>query len=162
MLSVGPSLLTYVLPPSAIYSNLWHGVLILRQLVLIGIVTTILSIDFLFTRHFFCRYMCSVGMFQRFTWLKNPAALVVGFDRQRASACSNCPPDREAACNTVCPMRLKPRSIKRHLFTCTQCALCLEACAETQLDNSEGPLLVWVSDEAARQNEAGFSAMRQR
>jgi polyferredoxin len=59
-------------------------------------------------------------------------------------------------------MRLKPRSIKRHMFTCTQCALCLEACAETQQKNAEGPLLTWVSGEAARQNEAGFSAVRQR
>jgi len=155
-------LLTYVLPPSTIYSNLWHGALTRNQLVFIGIVTTVLSIDFLFARHLFCRYMCSVGMFQSFTWLKNPEALVVGFDRQRASACSNCLPDREAACNTVCPMRLKPRSIKRHMFTCTQCALCLEACAETQQENPEGPLLSWVSGEAARQNEAGFSAVRQR
>ncbi len=59
-------------------------------------------------------------------------------------------------------MRLKPRSIKRHMFTCTQCALCLEACTESQQDNPDGPLLSWVSGEAARRNEAGFSAVRER
>lgn len=151
-------LLTYVLPPAEIYGNLWHGTPTWNQAVFIGIVTTVLSLDFLFARHLFCRYMCSVGLFQSLAWMKNPLALVVGFDRQRAARCSTCLPEREAACNAVCPMRLKPRSIKRHMFSCTQCALCLEACAETQQDNPDGPLLQWVSGEAARQKEAGFSA----
>jgi polyferredoxin len=58
-------------------------------------------------------------------------------------------------------MRLTPRNIKRHMFTCTQCAQCIDACAETQQDNPNGPLLNWVADEAARQNEAGFRAGRE-
>lgn len=151
-------LLTYVLPPTEIYGNLLALAFTRNQTIFLAIVTTALSVDFLFARHLFCRYMCSVGLFQSLVWMKNRDALVVGFDRVRASACSTCLPDRESACNAVCPMRLKPRSIKRHMFTCTQCALCLEACAETQQDNPQGPLLTWVSGEAARQNEARFSA----
>lgn len=153
-------LLTYVLPPTEIYGNLLHATLTRNQMVFIGIVTTVLSLDFLFARHLFCRYMCSVGLFQSLAWMKNPEALVVGFDRPRAAACSDCLPNRESACNAVCPMRLKPRSIKRHMFTCTQCALCLEACADSQQNNPQGPLLHWVTGEAARQNEAGFSALK--
>lgn len=151
-------LLTYVLPPAEIYANLWHGTLSRNQSMFLGIVTLVLSLDFLFARYLFCRYLCSVGLFQSLAWMANARALVVGFDRRRAVACRNCLPDGQAACNAVCPMRLKPRSIKRHMFTCTQCALCLEACAETQQGNSHGPLLNWVSGEAARRNEAGFSA----
>ena len=152
-------LLTYVLPPAEIYANLAGLSFTRNQTVFLAIVTPALSVDFLFARHLFCRYMCSVGVFQSLIWMKNRDALVVGFDRARAGACSACLPERESACNAVCPMRLKPRSIKRHMFTCTQCALCLEACAETQQDNPQGPLLTWVSGEAARQNEAGFSAV---
>ncbi len=151
-------LLTYVLPPAEIYGNIWHGTPTRNQAVFLGIMTLLLSLDFLFARHLFCRYMCSVGLFQSLAWMKNPRALVVGFDRSRASSCSTCLPEREAACIAVCPMRLKPRSIKRHMFSCTQCALCLGACAETQQKNPDGPLLKWVSGKSARQNEAGFSA----
>jgi Fe-S-cluster-containing dehydrogenase component len=46
-------------------------------------------------------------------------------------------------------MRLKPRSIKRKMFTCTQCASCVSACEEVQRDNPEGSLLHWVQGEAA-------------
>ena len=152
-------LLTYVLPPAQIYGNLFALDFTRIQTLFLVIITTVLSLDFLLARHLFCRTMCSVGVFQSLIWMKNRGAMVVGFDRARASACSTCLPDRESACNAVCPMRLKPRSIKRHMFTCTQCALCLEACAETQQDNPQGPLLTWVSGEAARQNEAGFSAV---
>ena len=151
-------LLTYVLPPAEIYGNLLHARLTSNQTVFISIVTTVLALDFLFARHLFCRYLCSVGLFQSLAWMKNPKGLVVGCDRPRAAACSDCLPNRESACNAVCPMRLKPRSIKRHMFTCTQCALCLEACADSQQNNPQGPLLHWVAGEAARQNEAGFSA----
>ncbi len=155
-------LLTYVLPPAEIYANLAGLSFTRNQTVFLAIVTAALSVDFLFARHLFCRYMCSVGVFQSLIWMKNRDALVVGFDRARAGACSTCLPERESACNAVCPMRLKPRSIKRHMFTCTQCALCLEACAESQQHNPDGPLLSWVSGEAARRNEAGFSAVRER
>ena len=57
-------------------------------------------------------------------------------------------------------MRLKPRAIKRAMFTCTQCAQCVSACATTQRDHPSGPLLHWVSGAAARHNEAAFRAPR--
>lgn len=151
-------LLTYFLPPTEIYGNLWRAELTRNQFILIAIVTTILSLDFIFARHIFCRSLCSVGLFQSLAWMQNKGALVVGYDRKRAASCADCLPDQGAACNNICPMLLKPRSIKRHMFTCTQCGLCLEACAETQQGNPQGALLTWVSGEAARQNEAGFSA----
>ena len=52
-------------------------------------------------------------------------------------------------------MRLKPRSIKRKMFTCTECGQCLEAC---ELVQAGGPgnngklqtsLLQWVRDDCA-------------
>ena len=112
--------------------------------------------EFLFARHLFCRYACAVGMFQSLAWMGNRTAMVVGFERDRAADCASC----YSACDHVCPMRLKPRNIKRTMFTCTQCAQCVSACETTQADNPNGPLLQWVSGEAARHNEAAFAAPR--
>ena len=56
-------------------------------------------------------------------------------------------------------MRLKPRNVKRWMFACTQCGQCISACGTVNRDNPQGPLLRWVSNEAARNNEAGFSAL---
>ncbi|MDO9600502.1 MAG: 4Fe-4S binding protein [Azoarcus sp.] len=153
--------LTYLLPPGEVYGNLIGGELTRNQTLFITAATIVLSIEFLFARHLFCRYACAVGLFQSLAWMGNPKAMVVGFFRARASDCANCLPEKQSACDAVCPMRLTPRNIKRHMFTCTQCAQCIDACGETQRDNPDGPLLHWVEDEAARQNEAGFRAGRE-
>ena len=155
-------LLTYLLPPAEVYGNLFHGELTRNQFIFITAATVVLSFEFLFARHLFCRFVCAVGLFQSLAWMGNKNAMVVGFKRERASDCSSCLPDRQSACDAVCPMRLRPRTIKRHMFTCTQCAQCVDACAETQRDNPNGPLLSWVSGEAARQNEAGLRPIRER
>lgn len=149
-------LLTYLLPPSEIYGNLLSAEPTRNQMIFLTAATTVLSMEFLFARHLFCRYACAVGLFQSLAWMGNRTAMVVGFQRKRAADCATCLPDRQSACEAVCPMRLNPRNIKRHMFTCTQCAQCIEACEQSQRSNPQGPLLKWVSDEAARQNEAGF------
>ena len=154
--------LTYLLPPFEVYANLVNGALSRNQAIFLTAATTVLSLEFLFARHLFCRYVCAVGLFQSLAWMGNKSAMVVGFRRSRAPDCATCLPDRQSACDAVCPMRLTPRNIKRHMFTCTQCAQCIDACGETQRDNPDGPLLSWVAGEAARQNEAGFRAGRER
>jgi Fe-S-cluster-containing dehydrogenase component len=35
------------------------------------------------------------------------------------------------------------------MFTCTQCARCLQACGQVQKDNPQGPLLKWVNNDDA-------------
>ncbi|ATE59699.1 4Fe-4S binding protein [Thauera sinica] len=154
--------LTYLLPPFEVYANLFGGELSRNQTIFLAAATVVLSFEFLFARHLFCRYVCAVGLFQSLAWMGNKSAMVVGFRRSRAADCASCLPDRQSACDAVCPMRLTPRNIKRHMFTCTQCAQCVDACAQTQRDNPDGPLLSWVAGEAARQNEAGFRAGRER
>ncbi|MDD2885262.1 MAG: 4Fe-4S binding protein [Dechloromonas sp.] len=148
--------LTYLLPPVEVYGNLINNTLTPNQTRFIVAATIALSIEFLFARHLFCRYACAVGLFQSLVWMGNRDGMVVGFDRQRGGACNTCLPDRNSACDAVCPMRLNPRNIKRHMFTCTQCGQCLSACASVQQANPEGALLRWVSDDDARMNEAGF------
>lgn len=155
-------LLTYLLPPVEVYRNLFEAALTRNQFIFITAATVVLSLEFLFARHLFCRYVCAVGLFQSLSWMANKGGMVVGFRRGRAAECASCLPDRQSACDAVCPMRLTPRNIKRHMFTCTQCAQCIDACAQTQRDNPAGPLLTWVSGEAARQNEAGFRAGKER
>lgn len=154
--------LTYLLPPAEVYGNLVSGELTRNQALFLSAATAVLSMEFLFARHLFCRYACAVGLFQSLAWMSNRNAMVVGFQRKRAADCATCLPDRQSACDAVCPMRLTPRNIKRLMFTCTQCAQCVEACEQSQRANPQGPLLQWVVGEAARQNEAGFRSGKQR
>lgn len=138
-------LLTYLLPPAEIYANLLNGELTLRQTLFIAVAATALSIEFLFARHLFCRFGCAVGLFQSLSWMGNDRAMVVGFDTTRAASCQSC----NNACDNVCPMRLKPRTIKRRMFTCTECAQCIAACGQVQRRDPALPpresLLNWVS-----------------
>ena len=133
-------LLTYLLPPSEIYGNLLRGELTMRQSIFITAGTVALSIEFLFARHLFCRFGCAVGWFQSLSWMANDRAMVVGFDTRRAFRCSDC----NNACDNVCPMRLKPRTIKRKMFTCTECAQCISACTQVQGGGPHAGLLSWV------------------
>ncbi len=137
--------LTYLLPPAEVYSNLVHAELTLRQSLFIGAATLALSAEFLLARHLFCRFACAVGLFQSLSWMGNDRAMVVGFDARRASRCQDC----NNACDNVCPMRLKPRTIKRKMFTCTECAQCISACTVVQGGEPQESLLRWVSGEQA-------------
>ncbi len=137
--------LTYLLPPSEIYGNLWHGKLTFNQSVFIGLLTLALSLEFTLARHLFCRYGCSIGLFQSLVWMINKKAMVVGFDRQRATLCTDC----DSSCELACPMQLKPRSLKRNMFTCTQCMKCVESCENVQANQSGISLLKMLDGQCA-------------
>ena len=139
------ALLTYLLPPAEIYRNLWHASLTRNQGIFLIAATVVFSLDFTLARHLFCRFGCAVGLFQSLAWMANKKAMVVGFDRVRGRACNDC----DNACDNACPMRLTPRTIKRHMFTCTQCAQCVEACGLVQQNNPQGSLLQWVDNACA-------------
>ncbi|MEJ1296540.1 MAG: 4Fe-4S binding protein [Candidatus Sedimenticola sp. (ex Thyasira tokunagai)] len=139
------ALLSYLLPPFELYHNLLHGELTPNQFRFLAVGSALLFIEFMFARHLFCRFGCAVGLFQSLAWMGNDRGMVVGFDKQRARECSNC----NNACENICPMRLKPRSIKRRMFTCTECAQCISACEQVQSFQSDITLLKWVQDEEA-------------
>lgn len=139
------TLLTYLLPPSLIYTNLLNGELTRNQALFLGVATFLFIIEFTAARHLFCRFGCAVGLAQSFIWMANKKAMVIDMDRQRSRACASC----GAACDNACPMRLKTRMTKRWKFACTQCGQCLTACEQSQSDNPQGPLLHWVQGEAA-------------
>ncbi len=139
------ALLTYLLPPFEIYHNLLHGELTRNQALFIGVATLVLSLEFLVFRHLFCRYGCAVGLFQSLAWMANRRAMVISFDTDRARACRDC----NNACDNVCPMRLQPRTIKRKMFTCTECGECISACIQVQQFRHDTGLLHWVEGEAA-------------
>lgn len=138
-------LLTYLLPPAEIYGNLVHGTLTRNQSIFLTAATLVFFAEFLLARHLFCRFGCAIGLFQSYVWIFNKKALVVGFDHTRKEACITC----NAACDNVCPMRLKPRSIKRKMFACTECGRCIQACNQVQAGNPQGSLLQWVSGACA-------------
>ncbi len=139
------TLLTYLLPPIEIYHNLLQGELTPNQLRFLAIATALFFIEFVFARHLFCRFGCAVGLFQSLAWMANDRALVVGFDTERAAECLGC----KSACDNACPMRLKPRTIKRKMFTCTECTQCIDACATVKAEVPAGGLLHWVQGDAA-------------
>ncbi|MDQ5909114.1 MAG: hypothetical protein QG599_1208 [Pseudomonadota bacterium] len=141
------ALLTYLLPPTEVYGNLFHGTLTRNQALFIGVATLVLFLEFTFARHLFCRYACAVGMFQSLAWMTNRQAMVVGYQRERARDCASC----ESFCDHACPMRLKPRNIKRLMFACTQCGQCIDACHTVQRDNPQGSLLQWIDGQQALQ-----------
>ncbi|MCB1920144.1 MAG: 4Fe-4S binding protein [Candidatus Competibacteraceae bacterium] len=141
------ALLTYLLPPAEVYSNLFHWTLTRNQSLFIGVATTVLFLEFTFARHLFCRYACAVGMFQSLAWMSNRRAMVVGYQRERARDCASC----ESFCDHVCPMRLKPRNMKRLMFACTQCGQCIDACGTVQRDHPQGSLLQWIEGQQALQ-----------
>jgi polyferredoxin len=149
-------LLTYLLPPVEVYGNLSQGTLTRNQTIFLTAGTLALTIEFSLARHFFCRFGCAVGLFQSLVWMANDRAMVVGFDTRRAAACRSC----NNACDNACPMRLKPRTLKRRMFTCTECAECISACAQVQSSVGAAPsprpdawqpagLLSWVQGDAA-------------
>jgi ferredoxin-type protein NapH len=150
-------LLTYLLPPAEVYGNLLAGTPTRNQALFIGIGTAVLTLEFLFARHLFCRFGCAVGLFQSLVWMSNRGAMVVGFARTRAADCADCYAEGGpgyAACEGVCPMRLRPRVVKHKMFTCTQCGQCIAACGTVERNRPEGSLLRWLAHDGARRNEA--------
>jgi len=140
-------LLTYLLPPAEVYGNLFTLALTRNQALFIGAGTAVLSVEFTFARHLFCRYGCAVGLFQSLAWMSNRKAMVVGYARERARDCAACP----SFCDDACPMRLKPRNIKRLMFACTQCGQCIDACATVRRNHPESGLLDWIDGQRALQ-----------
>jgi polyferredoxin len=132
------SLLTYLLPPTEVWGNLVSLSSTPRQAAFIGAATFVFSVDFLFARHLFCRFGCAVGVFQSLAWMSNRKAQLVSFDNRHAAACKSC----DNACDHACPMRLKPRSLKRRMFNCTQCLQCVSAC-EQDCAGRASPPLTW-------------------
>lgn len=138
------TLLTYLLPPSVIWGNLLAGTLTPNQLRFVLIGTAVFTLEFALARHLFCRFGCAAGLFQSLAWMANDKGMVVAFARERARECRTCDPPEGSACDTVCPMRLKPRNIKRMMFSCVQCAQCLGACEVSQTRQQRDPSLEWV------------------
>jgi polyferredoxin len=141
------ALLSYLLPPIPLYTDLVTGRLAFYPTLFLTIATLVFTLDFLFARHLFCKYGCAFGVIQSIAWMTNGRGRMVTFDTDRATACRDC----TRACDEACPMRLPTRSHKRAKFTCTQCLQCVSACREVQKDNPEGSLLHWAPGERNRQ-----------
>lgn len=134
------TLLSYLLPPAEVWGGLLGGHLTGNQARFLGIAWAVFTLEFAFARHLFCRFGCAVGLFQSLAWMANPRARVVAFDRPRARDCRTC----TDPCDTVCPMRLHPRNIKRMMFSCVQCGQCLQACEGSQTAQARTPVLTWA------------------
>jgi ferredoxin-type protein NapH len=141
------TLLTYLLPPVEVWGNLFSGQLTRNQFTFITAGTILLTLEFTLARHLFCRFGCAVGLAQSLIWMANHKAMVIAFDRTRAAACASC----DKSCEHACPMRLKPRQIKRKMFSCTQCQQCVQACERVSDAAGRNNLLKLVDGDAALQ-----------
>lgn len=134
------SLLSYLLPPKELISDLINLQLGNGSIRFLLAGTFLLSIDFIFARHLFCRYGCAIGLAQSVIWMGNNKALRVTFDKSLSSQCKSC--DNE--CDFSCPMRLRPRGSKRSKFNCTQCGVCLSTCDKiTDKQQKETSVITW-------------------
>ena len=163
------TLLTYLLPPATIWGGLLTGTLTPNQTRFLVVGTVVFFIEFALARHLFCRFGCAVGLFQSLAWMANPRSLVVAFDRGQARDCKTCQselPQQNGtgnACDSQCPMRLKPRNIKRRMFSCVQCGQCLQACDTTQQAQARQPNLTWkVGVDALRETLKQRNAEQQK
>jgi polyferredoxin len=146
------TLLTYLLPPADVWGHLVQGAPTTNEARFLVVATLVFTGEFLFARHLFCRFGCAVGLFQSLAWMANPKALVVAFDRGRAGDCRGCRTAdavHGAACDNACPMRLKPRNIKRLMFSCVQCGKCLTECEQSHAARRRSPNLTWRTGTAA-------------
>jgi hypothetical protein len=93
-------LLTYLLPPFQVYGHLLAGTPTRNEFIFITAGTLVLSAEFLFARHLFCRYACAVGLFQSLAWMGNRAAMVVGFSAtgRRTAPAATAPATTSARC----------------------------------------------------------------
>jgi len=146
------TLLTYLLPPAEVWGNLLRGTLTRNQALFLAVGTSLLTIEFSLARHLFCRFGCAIGLFQSLIWMANRRALVVGFDGRRAQICAGC----DRSCEHACPMRLRPRQLKRRMFTCTQCQQCVHACDRVNQGQEQPGLLRMVSGDCA-QTTSGYT-----
>lgn len=163
------TLLTYLLPPTVIWGGLLTGTITPNQTRFLVVGTAVFFLEFALARHLFCRFGCAVGLFQSLAWMANPRSLVVAFDRGQARDCKTCQselPQQNGtgnACDSQCPMRLKPRNIKRRMFSCVQCGQCLQACETTQKAQGRQPNLTWkVGVEALRETLKQRNAEQQK
>ena len=163
------TLLTYLLPPTVIWGGLLTGTLTPNQTRFLVVGTAVFFLEFALARHLFCRFGCAVGLFQSLAWMANPRSLVVAFDRGQARDCKTCQselPQQNGtgnACDSQCPMRLKPRNIKRRMFSCVQCGQCLQACDTTQQAQARQPNLTWkVGVDALRETLKQRNAEQQK
>ncbi len=138
-------LIGYVINPLEFFSDLWQQTLSFPKKAFLITATAVLSFEFLFARHLFCRFGCAFGIFQSLAWMGNRKGLVISFDKERSNQCKTC----DSYCDHACPMRLKPRGMKRHMFSCTQCTQCLMACDIAQQGN---PVLSWKPGNALDEN----------
>lgn len=140
------TLLTYLLPPAEIWGGLISGTLTPNQTRFLAIASAVFSLEFAFARHFFCRFGCAVGFFQSLVWMGNPKGMVVSYDDQMTRDCKSCSTVRStagASCDNACPMRLRPRQVKRMMFSCVQCGRCVAECAESAAGRHAAPPLEW-------------------
>lgn len=159
------TLLSYLLPPARVWSNLLAGSPTPGEARFLIAGTLVFTAEFAFARHLFCRFGCAVGLFQSLVWMANPRGRVVGYARERAMDCRTCRSGLPAAecgpagadvpgdaCEHACPMRLRPRREKRWMFSCVQCGECVAACARSQRPQGHVPLLeVRVGEAALRE-----------
>ena len=75
------TLLSYLVTPATVWGGLFSGTLSGNPARFLLVGTLLVSCEFAFARHLFCRFGCAVGLFQSLAWMANPRGMVVAFER---------------------------------------------------------------------------------
>jgi ferredoxin-type protein NapH len=144
---VGVTLLTYLLPPATIWGNLVHGTLTPNQARFIAIGQQRVHAGI-------C--VCAPPVLP--LRLRRGPVPEPGLDGQPARHGDGLRPRPRARLpqlrhrqrarwqrlRPACPMRLRPRNVKRLMFSCVQCGRCGSECETSQGAQARAPLLQWT------------------
>lgn len=127
------TVLSYYNPTSELLEKLSH---VGRNRMFWAFVTALFflfALDFGLFRHFWCKHLCIVGLFQ--SVFRGRDTLQIRFESDRESDCKSC-----SLCQDVCPVDMDPR--QPEIYTrCINCGICIDAC-ESYLGRFDKPRLL--------------------
>ena len=110
--------------PSALPGWVW---------IVMFLIASIVFLDLILIRHFWCKYVCPYGLYQYL--FHHPRTLRVSFDEHRRGDCVGC-----NHCTDSCFMGVEPRLIQ--VYTrCINCGDCIVACHDVAEKKNFKPLL---------------------
>ncbi|NPB09749.1 MAG: 4Fe-4S binding protein [Thermodesulfobacteria bacterium] len=114
---IGAPLFVFLSPPGLVGREIMMAVFF-HTLALEGVIVVLVLTLNLFTRRFFCRYLCPLGALLAFLGSKRRLLVV-----KREEECLKC-----GLCDRACPLGLSPSQGEGASLYCWNCGECVDAC----------------------------------
>ena len=119
---LGTPIFVFLSPPGLVGREIMMAVFF-HTLVLEGVIIFVVLILHLFTRRFFCRYLCPLGALLGIIGAKRRLIVV-----RDTSLCNKC-----GMCKKACPLGLNPIKGESLSAYCWNCGECIDACSKEAL-----------------------------